>query len=341
MYIRGTFKPKPSSERTEAHQQEIATGFRATESGLQASIKMATNVAVKVLDGKFDWRDYGVNCPKLNDEKTISDWVMALENDYFQRHPRTPKTERSWHSHYGTYFNRLPQKNMLSEAILRNELTQTVPNSCTRKMMAIAFRRVGNLAGLNIDFIKSLQGSYSSRRSAPRDLPSDRAIEEAILSIPDPAWRWMAGAIATYGLRPHEAYHLDITDPNRVRIGEKTKTGGHVAPPLPPYWVTTFDLKNQHLPSVPFDIASGEHNKPLGQLVSRSFKKFDMPFRPYDLRHAWAVRASRYNLPISVAARWMGHSVQIHNLVYQAWITEETERELWREACQRLQEDID
>jgi integrase len=43
-------------------------------------------------------------------------------------------------------------------------------------------------------------------------------------------------------------------------------------------------------------------------------------FQPYDLRHAWAVRAI-YSPKIgtSMAAKSMGHSVQVHNSTYQKW----------------------
>ena len=59
----------------------------------------------------------------------------------------------------------------------------------------------------------------------------------------------------------------------------------------------------------------------VGRRVSEQFRRYKLPLRPYDLRHAWAVRTIHIGLPDSVAARMMGHSVYIHNKTYHHWIT--------------------
>ena len=57
-----------------------------------------------------------------------------------------------------------------------------------------------------------------------------------------------------------------------------------------------------------------------------------MPFKPYDLRHCWAVRALRFGVPVSLAAKWMGHSVDIHTKTYQAWISREMEAQVYEQS---------
>ena len=49
--------------------------------------------------------------------------------------------------------------------------------------------------------------------------------------------------------------------------------------------------------------------------------------KPYDLRHAWAVRTIFYDLPDTVAARMMGHSVSLHTQTYHHWITKRDQQQ--------------
>jgi hypothetical protein len=45
-----------------------------------------------------------------------------------------------------------------------------------------------------------------------------------------------------------------------------------------------------------------------------------VPFQPYDLRHAWAVRAiSNPQISPSLAAKSLGHSLMVHTTLYQRY----------------------
>lgn len=57
-----------------------------------------------------------------------------------------------------------------------------------------------------------------------------------------------------------------------------------------------------------------------GQSVAQWFKRYGVPFRPYDLRHAWAVRCIHLNVSDTIAAKMMGHSVDVHQKTYQHWL---------------------
>ena len=59
----------------------------------------------------------------------------------------------------------------------------------------------------------------------------------------------------------------------------------------------------------------------VGRRVAEQFRRYQLPFTPYDLRHAWALRTIHVGLPDTVAARMMGHSVAIHTRTYHHWIT--------------------
>ncbi|MHC5825075.1 MAG: site-specific integrase, partial [Nostoc sp.] len=59
----------------------------------------------------------------------------------------------------------------------------------------------------------------------------------------------------------------------------------------------------------------------LTQRVSWWFRKIGLDFKPYDLRHAWAIRAHILGVPIKAAADNLGHSVQVHTQTYQRWFS--------------------
>lgn len=51
------------------------------------------------------------------------------------------------------------------------------------------------------------------------------------------------------------------------------------------------------------------------------FRRVNVGFDPYDLRHAWAIRAHINGIPIKAAADNLGHSVEVHTEVYQKWFS--------------------
>jgi integrase len=129
-----------------------------------------------------------------------------------------------------------------------------------------------------------------------RRIPTTAAIEEWLDQViaEDPLWGWVFAMIATYGLRPHEVWHIDglpdadglITIGVAARHIKVTKTGFRAAVPLPPAWV---------------EIAPAEGR-----------------------RHAYAIRA-RETTTWSYAdvAAVMGHSTEVHRRTYLSEISGE------------------
>ena len=142
--------------------------------------------------------------------------------------------------------------------------------------------------------------------------------------------------MATYGLRNHEVFFCDAPweqlrqrasagalgrTPNaEIIIRETTKTGRHEVWPFYPEWVERFNLTHGELPKINTDLNKTTLQR-IGQQVTTQFRRYKIPFSPYDLRHAWAVRTILMGLPDAVAARMMGHSVQVHNRTYHRWMT--------------------
>ena len=65
---------------------------------------------------------------------------------------------------------------------------------------------------------------------------------------------------------------------------------------------------------------------------------YSLQIKPYDLRHAWAVRTIFYDLPDTVAARMMGHSVSLHTQTYHHWITKRDQQQAVNNALLKVKQ---
>ena len=136
--------------------------------------------------------------------------------------------------------------------------------------------------------------------------------------------RSVYGVMAAFGLRNHEVFFCDYSDlaqgTQQVRVLSSTKTGSHDVWAFHPEWVDQLDLRSLVLPDVATDLNTTTLQR-VGQRVTAQFRRYGVPFSPYDLRHAWAVRTIHMGLSDSVAAKMMGHSVTVHTRTYHQWIT--------------------
>lgn len=69
-------------------------------------------------------------------------------------------------------------------------------------------------------------------------------------------------------------------------------------------------------------LVSGNSHSDLGQRVSQFFRRNALG-KPYNLRHAWAIRSMLFGLPVELAAAQMGHGVREHCETYHQWISEQ------------------
>ena len=98
---------------------------------------------------------------------------------------------------------------------------------------------------------------------------------------------------------------------------DATKTGNREVFPLPRIWVDRWELVNITKPNITAPI-----NKIYGDRTSTQFSRYKMPFKPYDLRHAWNIRAALdLGLPTAVAAQMAGHSATLNLETYQKHIS--------------------
>jgi integrase len=165
-------------------------------------------------------------------------------------------------------------------------------------------------AGIDLD-VSRLAGSYSPSSVTPRDLMSDAEIAQWYQKIPNPQWRCVFGLMATYGFRNHEVFHIDLDSLKEnpgILVVRAGKTGAREE------WWQQWRLWEVNLPEV-----TGRDNSALGMRVTQALKRYGF-WKPYNLRHAGAVRTLEFGLPIELAAAQMGHSLSVHSRIYHRWI---------------------
>jgi hypothetical protein len=175
--------------------------------------------------------------------------------------------------------------------------------------------------GLTI-YVLQYKGNYGPTRVKDRDIRSDEEIAYWWKQIPNPAWRWVYGVMAALDLRDHEVFFCEWRE-DGLYVTEG-KTGPRlVFGAFYPEWINEWNLKEIIRPNIDARAIvdkTGSYES-LGDKVARQFRRYKIPFPPYDLRHAYAIRASViFGLPETTTSGLMGHSLQIHTQRYHKHI---------------------
>ncbi|MBF2047291.1 MAG: hypothetical protein IGS54_08005 [Elainella sp. C42_A2020_010] len=258
--------------------------------------------------------------------KTCRYWIEQFREDFYQR----GRSETTWRTDYWKVLKHLPPNEPLSAKLLHQLVLSTQPNTKSRRRACMVAQQISKFAQLSYD-PKPYQGRYSPRKPQPRNIPTDAQIVEFWKSLENPGWRFILGLIATYGLRPHEAFLVDY---DRLGQGERTlwvlkgKTGERLVWAFHPEWFDHFQLAEPILPEVTLN----RRHDQIGHSATRHFWELGCPFKLYDLRHAWAIRTVEYGLEDALSAQQMGHAVDVHCNIYQQWIN----RHVHQRAYERL-----
>ncbi|MEA5503321.1 integrase [Halotia wernerae UHCC 0503] len=340
-------------------QYTISCGFPANDPGVKMAVLKARELDLLLITKQFQWTPelLGKQSQKIEaiDEKKslklIGELIQEYEREFWKTHEKNRQGIRTWESHYMRHLKKLPQDVPMSIKALSTALEKTKANTSARFFLVWQLKKFCEFCG--IDDFKTIY-AYTTPKPQPtiRKIPLDEEIIQGFIKIgvtlsayaskenmtqPE-QWQWAYGMLATYGLRPHELFAVDIeafTDPANTfhlvslnpSLTEGTKTGERSCgiPPLYPHWVELFNLKDVRLP----------HNE--GTLSNKTakihikFRTSDIGFRPYDLRHAYGIRGHRLRVPIKTMADYMGHTVQEHTKTYQRWMNEDTNLEIYRE----------
>ncbi|MGG6269452.1 site-specific integrase [Leptolyngbya sp. AN03gr2] len=347
--LRGTLPPRPDSSRLRPYQQRLSLGIPATPTGLKQIEQEAKIVAAQLIQDKFDWREYlTFTDGKRLSQQTLSQQIEAFEQYFFEQPERSlnpASTKTTWSTAYAPYLRKLSaiaadSATLTLTEVIYKTINSTQNHSRSRQLCCTTLGAFAEFMNLTLPKdLKVLSGSYGASQTKMRELPTDEEILATWAAIPNPAWRFVYGMMATFGLRNHEVFYCNL---NGLKKGETsievlptTKTGSHQVWAFHPEWIEAFNLREIQLPSVETNLSKTTLQQ-VGKRVTTQFNRYDLPFSPYDLRHAWAIRTIHIGLSDTVAAKMMGHSVQIHTRTYHQWITQRDQQLAVDNALKRL-----
>jgi hypothetical protein len=332
--LRATLPPRTGSGHWK--QQYISLGIYSNPAGIKRAETEARKLSAQLADKTFKWSDWVE--PEKPEPETVSDWIERYETEYFNRRSRNPKSITTWRTDYRQPFAQLPADEPITAEMLRQSILETEPDTRNRQRRCMALGQLAKFAGIDLD-AKALRGKYSPKRVNPRDIPSDKEISEwrDLIYAEHEAWGWAFGMMACYGLRNHELFYLDLDRLRHNAVlnmiehpnGNTSKTGVRRVWACYPEWYDKWHLWDVKLPSV-----TGKTNSDLGHRVTNQLKRYGF-FKPYNLRHRWAVRTIEFGIAPELAAIQMGHSYQIHSDVYHHWIGDEVHQRAFDIAMQR------
>lgn len=337
LYLRATLPPKPGAKNTKPHQQYISLQIYANPAGLERAEAEARKIGALLACKEFDWVPYLRRTSK--DVVTCKDWVEKFKKYCLSTNLQSDdavKADLLWRKrYYNPALKWLPENAELTPSALITVAQRSKPNSRSRQVACQVLQQLAKFAEVEVD-LKPYIGNYSPKK-AVRDIPTDGEIVSAIDNFTLPTWRCLYALMATYGLRDHEVFFTDMEWREsgagervlvaRVRDG---KTGAREVYPFYPEWVQRWELWDVKLPRLTARI-----HQDYGERISRAFKRAEMPFTPYDLRHAYAIRISVvFKLPVAVAAAYMGHSPTVHWQTYNRWISQEQHQRVYEEILQ-------
>jgi hypothetical protein len=351
LQLRATLPIKPGDKNTSGtgkKQYNLSLNIPANLDGLKTAEEEAYELGKLIARKTFAWNDKYLGNEAIKKElKTIGELLEQFEAEYFKTHQRTTKSEHT----FFYYFSRTKRFTNSQDLATSENLIYSINKIEKEWSRYNAMRAISAFCStfkIEIDLSK-----YSKMpESNSRNIPTDTEIYTGIIKFEDyfhnrgnqvnqdardswQLWRWTYGMLAVFGLRPRELFtnpeiewwlskeNLDLT----WKVDKDCKTGERQALPLYKQWIEEFDLRNpKYLKMLAIAISKKDKNKhaditALTQRVSWWFRKIGLEFKPYDLRHAWAIRAHILGIPIKAAADNLGHSVQVHTQTYQRWFS--------------------
>ncbi|MEO1298836.1 MAG: hypothetical protein AAFW75_24265 [Cyanobacteria bacterium J06636_16] len=222
----------------------------------------------------------------LPEYKPVHLWVSEFKRRYLETHNLKPST---WNNQWEKIYKRLSPDEPLTSEMLEAQVLLTKRNMRNRMETCRKLQHLATFAGIDVDLLQ-YKGNYGPSRVEERDIPSDAEIARVWKEIPNPAWQWAYGMMAAFGLRDQELFFCEWTADGLLVT--KGKTGSRlVFLGLYPEWLEEWDLRTVKLPKVKDAKAAYDADR-LGEKVARQFRRYKIPFQPYDLCHAFGIRAS-------------------------------------------------
>lgn len=363
--LRATLPLKPNDTHKQGRdkkQYTISLGIPASFDGLKTAEEEAQELGKLIARQTFMWTDkyLGQQARKQNNI-TYNEFYNQFEKRYFETRKRTIKSENTFNTQLRNLRYYFGGTETITISSLREKIKRI--DSSVNRISAISLANIlCKMLNIEANF-SDLKISYKPKK---RNIPSDQQISSSIslfknhyLSIPKMStsyrenWRiyqTIYSLLAIYGLRPREVINNPDLDwlmssenkHNTFKVHESNKTGYREVFPFVPEWIEIFDLKNQEsIEKLRVFSNSWETSNQLKDRVAtiaNNFRYAKVPFTPYDLRHACAIRAHLQGVPIKAAANNLGHSIQMHTKVYQQWFSLENTRKAFEQTFEEVNE---
>ncbi|MBD1878084.1 hypothetical protein [Coleofasciculus sp. FACHB-T130] len=344
---------KPTVAGRSTKQYKLGANCSWSVDGLTLADKYARQIGHHLLHKTFTWQWFDSEIAKKTESKTtetpktIGELIEEFKVKYFLVKKRGRQSETTFKK-WLKQLKALPTDKPLSGELIDQLVQATETGDHKRLSLVSALSIFCNTIGFDYNF-KGLKSGYKPKDKKP---PTDEEVKQYRLTFQPSkycpgsqweSWRWLYGILATYGLRPHEVWAIDIPkflDPantdNVITLDESLteglKTGNRVVFPLHPEWVEEFNLKNVKMP------CSISNLDDRTSLVCRRFKNLKIPFTPHTLRHAYAIRGHVLGIPVKEMTNNMGHTVQVHTDTYQKYMSIDTRKQVIRQAHERHKE---
>jgi len=379
--LRATLPLKPGDTNIKGRQTkqyQISLNIPANLDGLKTAEEEAYELSRLISRKCFEWNDKYLGCQtSYKNDITFGEIYKQFEDIFFQSRKRDIKSE-----HTLTEYKKVFKREFLTDLAVNKsniEISLKKVDSSSKRFQAIKVASIiCKYLEIDIDF-KTLKLPIKVNK---RDIPQDNIIIDGFYAFDkycklnehkkNPYWntyliyRLAYGLIATYGLRPREVFNQPNIDwfmsedniDNTWKVHNDNKTGAREVLPFIPEWIELFNLKNkQSLEMLKQRTNKIKCSSQLTIIVDKNsqwFKRVGLEFKPYDLRHACAIRAHLQGIPLKAAADNLGHSIEMHTKVYQKWfslenrkkaintaLSEKDELEILREKNTYLQNKVD
>jgi len=322
LYLRSSkLPPKPGDP--DGKRYEIPMGPASVANIALIELK-AHQLWQLVVQERFDWALYS----KVKPPDTVGEWVDRLETHRLSTGKCSKETfDKFWRK---TAFDKLDSDKPLTQSILLAAVLETKENTWSRRRMCQALTVLAKFSGLEID-LSPYSGGYGLNSVVRRELPTDQEIENWYNGIENPAWRIIFARIAIFGIRPSESFEFELIDTYTARVIDAKTKRPRETKAFHPHWAESWDLMGC-LPNLTWS----SRNK-LSNRIRVQFKRYKINCERYNLRHAWCVRCSvfPYRVPVSVAARWAGHSPDVHQNIYNRWIRNDQEKDIYEQVIKQ------
>ncbi len=261
--------------------------------------------------GVFSWEAWDL--PTTPNAISADDFRAAAQRLHASKYRKDPERGlNAWSKKWAPALRKLPPTAMVSEATLLMAVRSMPAGSASRRDQGNLLTQVAKSLGMETAALLEACRGYGVDKLTERDIPSDEAIEAAFHRIRLPHWRWTFGMCAAYGLRPHECAELVWLEDDWIEVHDRTKTGARRVTPCPSAWVQRFELRDLPRPT--------QSARTLTKVFNDALDRAEVAIKPYNLRHAYALRLLDRGVSADLGARLMGHSLQVHQSTYQRWI---------------------